>query len=87
MSISRIGSDVDRFWVFYQLQNNLGFFFFAMCGVAKKLLINPPKSYHDWKSKIFLGDPHRRGLSCTWPYTKGDTRHAQSLKTWAGIKT
>ncbi|MFS7895258.1 hypothetical protein Hanom_Chr00s002579g01701721 [Helianthus anomalus] len=38
---------VDWFRVFYHLQCNLGFFSFAMCGVAKNVLINPPKSYHD----------------------------------------
>ncbi|KAM0005875.1 hypothetical protein Hdeb2414_s0194g00829191 [Helianthus debilis subsp. tardiflorus] len=44
---------VDKFRVFYQLQSNLGFFSFALCGV-KKILISPPKSFHDWKMKFFF---------------------------------
>ncbi|KAF5788517.1 hypothetical protein HanRHA438_Chr10g0478771 [Helianthus annuus] len=43
---------VERFRAFYQLQNNLGFYSFATHD-SKKLLINPPKSYHDWKGKFF----------------------------------
>ncbi|MFS7968746.1 hypothetical protein Hanom_Chr09g00801171 [Helianthus anomalus] len=30
----------------------MGFFFFALRNV-KKILINPPKSFHDWKMKFF----------------------------------
>ncbi|MFS7978310.1 hypothetical protein Hanom_Chr10g00914001 [Helianthus anomalus] len=37
---------VDKFRAFYQLQSNLGFFSFVVC-FAKKILIKPPKSYHD----------------------------------------
>ncbi|MFS7997204.1 hypothetical protein Hanom_Chr12g01138921 [Helianthus anomalus] len=43
---------VEKFRVFYQLQSNPGFFSFSLCGV-KKILINPPKSFHDWKIKFF----------------------------------
>ncbi|KAJ0540800.1 hypothetical protein HanRHA438_Chr09g0377351 [Helianthus annuus] len=44
---------VDKFYAFYQLQSNPGFFSFATRG-SKKLLINPPKSFHDWKGKFFI---------------------------------
>ncbi|MFS7982523.1 hypothetical protein Hanom_Chr10g00964031 [Helianthus anomalus] len=37
---------VEWFRAFYQLQNNLGFYSFATHD-SKRLLINPPKSYHD----------------------------------------
>ncbi|MFS8022492.1 hypothetical protein Hanom_Chr16g01440051 [Helianthus anomalus] len=44
---------VDKFRAFYQLQSNIGFFSFSL-HVAKKILINPLKSYHDWKMKFFF---------------------------------
>ncbi|MFS7912192.1 hypothetical protein Hanom_Chr02g00127021 [Helianthus anomalus] len=44
---------VDKFRVFYQLIRNMGFCSFALRG-AKKILINPPKSFHDWKIKFFF---------------------------------
>ncbi|KAM0031338.1 hypothetical protein Hdeb2414_s0017g00507671 [Helianthus debilis subsp. tardiflorus] len=44
---------VDKFRIFYQLQSNMGFFSFALRGV-KKILISPPKSFHDWKMKFFF---------------------------------
>ncbi|KAF5759306.1 hypothetical protein HanXRQr2_Chr16g0739661 [Helianthus annuus] len=31
----------------------MGFYSFALCNV-KKILINPPKSFHDWKMKFFF---------------------------------
>ncbi|MFS7898544.1 hypothetical protein Hanom_Chr03g00235561 [Helianthus anomalus] len=37
---------VEKFRVFYQLISNLGFFSYALRNV-KKILINPPKSFHD----------------------------------------
>ncbi|KAJ0734412.1 hypothetical protein HanPI659440_Chr11g0419791 [Helianthus annuus] len=37
---------VDKFWAFYQLIRNLGFYSFGL-RVVKKILINPPKSFHD----------------------------------------
>ncbi|KAJ0615428.1 hypothetical protein HanIR_Chr02g0073991 [Helianthus annuus] len=43
---------VDKFRAFYQLQVNLGFFSLALRAM-KKILINPPKSFHDWKMKFF----------------------------------
>ncbi|MFS7905397.1 hypothetical protein Hanom_Chr01g00047181 [Helianthus anomalus] len=45
---------VERFWVFYQLIRNMGFYSFASRGAAKKILLNPPKSFHDWKPKFFF---------------------------------
>ncbi|KAJ0680790.1 hypothetical protein HanPI659440_Chr16g0628311 [Helianthus annuus] len=44
---------VEKFRVIYQLISMLGFFFFALRNV-KKILINPPKSFHDWKMKFFF---------------------------------
>ncbi|KAJ0752812.1 hypothetical protein HanPI659440_Chr09g0328571 [Helianthus annuus] len=44
---------VDKFRVLYQLQSNLGFFSFALRAV-KKILISPPKSFHEWKMKFFF---------------------------------
>ncbi|MFS8005079.1 hypothetical protein Hanom_Chr13g01233231 [Helianthus anomalus] len=44
---------VEWFRVFYQLQCNLGFYSFALLDTAKKILINTPKSYHDWKGQFF----------------------------------
>ncbi|XP_035838275.1 uncharacterized protein LOC110901777 [Helianthus annuus] len=45
---------VNKFRVFYQLQRTMGFFSFASRGTAKKILLNPPKSFHDWKPKFFF---------------------------------
>ncbi|MFS7986123.1 hypothetical protein Hanom_Chr11g01006701 [Helianthus anomalus] len=44
---------VDKFRAFYQLIRNLGFYSFGHRG-AKKILINSPKSFHDWKMKFFF---------------------------------
>ncbi|KAM0040199.1 hypothetical protein Hdeb2414_s0012g00391011 [Helianthus debilis subsp. tardiflorus] len=44
---------VDKSRVFYQLQSNMGFFSFGLRN-AKKILISPPKSFHDWKMKFFF---------------------------------
>ncbi|KAJ0716354.1 hypothetical protein HanPI659440_Chr13g0511701 [Helianthus annuus] len=44
---------VKKFRAFYQLIRNMGFYSFAQRG-AKKILINPPKSFHDWKIKFFF---------------------------------
>ncbi|KAJ0813372.1 hypothetical protein HanPSC8_Chr17g0772681 [Helianthus annuus] len=44
---------VERFRAFYQLIRNMGFFSFASRGAAKKILLNPPKSFHHWKPKFF----------------------------------
>ncbi|KAM0040571.1 hypothetical protein Hdeb2414_s0012g00395531 [Helianthus debilis subsp. tardiflorus] len=45
---------VEKFRAFYQLQRNMGFFSFASRGAARKILLNPPKSFHDWKPKFFF---------------------------------
>ncbi|MFS7921136.1 hypothetical protein Hanom_Chr03g00233181 [Helianthus anomalus] len=45
---------VEKFRAFYQLQQTMGFFSFASRGAAKKILLNPPKSFHDWKPKFFF---------------------------------
>ncbi|MFS7911687.1 hypothetical protein Hanom_Chr02g00121011 [Helianthus anomalus] len=45
---------VERFRVFYQLIRNIGFYSFGNRGSAKKILLNPPKSFHDWKQKLFF---------------------------------
>ncbi|KAJ0548950.1 hypothetical protein HanIR_Chr08g0389611 [Helianthus annuus] len=44
---------VEKFRVFYQQIQNMGFYSFALRD-AKKILINPPKSFHDWKMKFFF---------------------------------
>ncbi|KAJ0887898.1 hypothetical protein HanRHA438_Chr09g0396071 [Helianthus annuus] len=49
-----IEPSVDKFRSFYQLQRTMGFFSFASRGAAKKILLNPPKSFHDWKPKFFF---------------------------------
>ncbi|KAM0025384.1 hypothetical protein Hdeb2414_s0021g00573991 [Helianthus debilis subsp. tardiflorus] len=45
---------VEKFRAFYQLQRNMGFFSFGSRGAARKILLNPPKSFHDWKPKFFF---------------------------------
>ncbi|KAJ0467071.1 hypothetical protein HanIR_Chr14g0679221 [Helianthus annuus] len=45
---------IEKFRAFYQLQRTMGFFSFASRGAAKKILLNPPKSFHDWKPKFFF---------------------------------
>ncbi|KAM0005851.1 hypothetical protein Hdeb2414_s0196g00829651 [Helianthus debilis subsp. tardiflorus] len=49
-----IEPSVEKFRAFYQLQRTMGFFSFASRGAAKKILLNPPKSFHDWKAKFFF---------------------------------
>ncbi|KAJ0636859.1 hypothetical protein HanPI659440_Chr17g0687621 [Helianthus annuus] len=44
---------VARFRVFYQLIRNLGFYSFVLRNV-KMILINRPKSFHDWKMQFFF---------------------------------
>ncbi|KAJ0682052.1 hypothetical protein HanPI659440_Chr16g0643051 [Helianthus annuus] len=44
---------VEKFRAFYQLIRNIGFYLFGNRGVVKMILINPPKSFHDWKMKFF----------------------------------
>ncbi|KAJ0441463.1 hypothetical protein HanIR_Chr16g0798041 [Helianthus annuus] len=46
-------STMEKFRIFYQLQSNMGFFSFAL-RTAKKILISPPKSFHDGKMKFFF---------------------------------
>ncbi|KAF5818583.1 hypothetical protein HanRHA438_Chr02g0068131 [Helianthus annuus] len=45
---------VERFRAFYQLIRNMGFYSFGNRGSAKKILLNPPKIFHDWKQKLFF---------------------------------
>ncbi|MFS7962947.1 hypothetical protein Hanom_Chr08g00732451 [Helianthus anomalus] len=45
---------VEKFRVFYQLIRNMGFYSFGNRGAAKKILLNPPKSFQDWKQKFFF---------------------------------
>ncbi|KAJ0814967.1 hypothetical protein HanPSC8_Chr17g0791931 [Helianthus annuus] len=47
-------STVEKFRAFYQLIRNIGFYSFGNRGSAKKILLNPPKSFHDWKMKFFF---------------------------------
>ncbi|MFS7929220.1 hypothetical protein Hanom_Chr04g00329931 [Helianthus anomalus] len=45
---------VEKFRAFYQLIRNIGFYSFGNRGSAKKILLNPSKSFHDWKMKFFF---------------------------------
>ncbi|MFS7991974.1 hypothetical protein Hanom_Chr12g01076911 [Helianthus anomalus] len=45
---------VEKFRAFYQLIRNIGFYSFDNRGAAKKILISPPKSFHDWKMKFLF---------------------------------
>ncbi|KAJ0430321.1 hypothetical protein HanHA300_Chr17g0667731 [Helianthus annuus] len=45
---------VEKFRAFYQLIRNIGFYSFGNRGAAKKILISPLKSFHDWKMKFFF---------------------------------
>ncbi|MFS8019648.1 hypothetical protein Hanom_Chr15g01406181 [Helianthus anomalus] len=44
---------VAWFRIFYQMISAMGFFSFTLRNV-KKILINPPKSFHDWNMKFFF---------------------------------
>ncbi|KAJ0715357.1 hypothetical protein HanPI659440_Chr13g0500181 [Helianthus annuus] len=48
-----IEPSVDRFRVFYQLHCSQGFYLFAQRPTTKKILLSPPKSFHEWKTKFF----------------------------------
>ncbi|KAJ0578465.1 hypothetical protein HanOQP8_Chr05g0196801 [Helianthus annuus] len=45
---------VEKFRAFYQLIRNMGFYSFCNRGSAKKILLNPPMSFHVWKQKFFF---------------------------------
>ncbi|MFS7998778.1 hypothetical protein Hanom_Chr12g01157971 [Helianthus anomalus] len=45
---------LEKFRAFYQLIRNMDFYSFGNRGSAKKILLNPPKSFHDWKQKFFF---------------------------------
>ncbi|KAM0010652.1 hypothetical protein Hdeb2414_s0071g00773451 [Helianthus debilis subsp. tardiflorus] len=49
-----IGPTVDRFRVFHQLHCSQSFYSFAQRPSAKKILLSPPKSFHEWKPKFFF---------------------------------
>ncbi|KAJ0734157.1 hypothetical protein HanPI659440_Chr11g0416671 [Helianthus annuus] len=49
-----IEPSVEKFRAFYQLIRNIGFYSFGNRGSAKKILLNPPKSFHYWKMKFFF---------------------------------
>ncbi|KAF5756574.1 hypothetical protein HanXRQr2_Chr17g0816311 [Helianthus annuus] len=49
-----IEPSVEKFRAFYQLIRNIEFYSFGNQGSAKKILLNPPKSFHDWKMKFFF---------------------------------
>ncbi|MFS7999721.1 hypothetical protein Hanom_Chr12g01169771 [Helianthus anomalus] len=44
---------VEKFRAFYQLIRNIGIYSFGNRGAAKKIVVSPPKSFHDWKMKFF----------------------------------
>ncbi|KAM0039934.1 hypothetical protein Hdeb2414_s0012g00387801 [Helianthus debilis subsp. tardiflorus] len=45
---------VPRFRVFHQMHCTQGFYSFVQRASAKKILLNLPKSFHDWKQKFFF---------------------------------
>ncbi|KAJ0702453.1 hypothetical protein HanPI659440_Chr14g0529691 [Helianthus annuus] len=45
---------VPRFRVFHQMHYTQGFYSFVQRASAKKILHQPPKSFHDWKQKFFF---------------------------------
>ncbi|KAJ0575917.1 hypothetical protein HanPSC8_Chr05g0195011 [Helianthus annuus] len=45
---------VPRFRVFHQMHCSQGFYSFMQRASAKKILLQPPKSFHDWKQKFFF---------------------------------
>uniref|UniRef100_A0A251RMQ0 Putative transposase (Putative), gypsy type n=1 Tax=Helianthus annuus TaxID=4232 RepID=A0A251RMQ0_HELAN len=45
---------VPRFRVFHQMHCTQGFYSFVQRASAKKILLHPPKSFHDWKQKFFF---------------------------------
>ncbi|KAF5796606.1 hypothetical protein HanXRQr2_Chr08g0353591 [Helianthus annuus] len=45
--------DIEKFRSMYQLIRNMGFYSFTLRNV-KKILLNPSKSFHDWKMKFFF---------------------------------
>ncbi|KAJ0447759.1 hypothetical protein HanHA89_Chr17g0708981 [Helianthus annuus] len=45
---------VPRFRVFHQMHCSQGFYSFVQRAYAKKILLQPPKSFHDWKQKFFF---------------------------------
>ncbi|KAF5795006.1 hypothetical protein HanRHA438_Chr08g0346071 [Helianthus annuus] len=45
---------VNRFRVFHQMHYSQGFYSFIQRASAKKILLNPPKSFQDWKPKFFF---------------------------------
>ncbi|MFS8015158.1 hypothetical protein Hanom_Chr15g01353071 [Helianthus anomalus] len=48
-----IESTVNRFRVFHQMHCSHGFYSTVQRASAKKILLQPPKSFHDWKPKFF----------------------------------
>ncbi|MFS7977475.1 hypothetical protein Hanom_Chr10g00904401 [Helianthus anomalus] len=45
---------ISRFRVFHQMHCTQGFYSFVQRASAKKILQQPPKSFHDWKQKFFF---------------------------------
>ncbi|MFS8021687.1 hypothetical protein Hanom_Chr16g01430311 [Helianthus anomalus] len=45
---------VEKFRAFYLLIKNMGFYSFGSRGSTEKILLNPPKSFHDWKQNCFF---------------------------------
>ncbi|KAJ0644944.1 hypothetical protein HanRHA438_Chr16g0762311 [Helianthus annuus] len=49
-----IEPSVTRFRVFHQMHCSQGFYSFVQRAYVKKILLQPPKSFHDWKQKFFF---------------------------------
>ncbi|MFS8019858.1 hypothetical protein Hanom_Chr15g01408611 [Helianthus anomalus] len=52
--LMHIDPTVNRFKVFYQFHYSQGFYSFAQRSSVKKILLNPPKSFHEWNPKFFF---------------------------------
>ncbi|MFS7913254.1 hypothetical protein Hanom_Chr02g00139691 [Helianthus anomalus] len=49
-----IEPSVTQFRVFHQMHCSQGFYSFMQHASSKKILLQPPKSFHDWKQKFFI---------------------------------
>ncbi|MFS7913255.1 hypothetical protein Hanom_Chr02g00139701 [Helianthus anomalus] len=49
-----IEPSVTQFRVFHQMHCSQGFYSFMQRASSKKILLQPPKSFHDWKQKFFI---------------------------------
>ncbi|KAF5772065.1 hypothetical protein HanRHA438_Chr13g0583471 [Helianthus annuus] len=70
---------VEKFRAFYQLIRNIGFYSFGNRSSAKKILLNPPKSFHDWKMKFFFFFFREEVISIAMIFHELDTIEKEEL--------